>query len=297
MKFKISKTATTVLKIALSVFALGFVILKIDVGAVLTIYKQSKLSLLAIAIGLFVLSKTVAAFRLNHFLKSAGANISAIYNLKLYLLGMFYNLFLPGGIGGDGYKIYHLNKKTHVKTSRLFWSVLTDRLSGILALFSLAVLLSLFIDTPAHLDYKSLIWLLIPIAVITAYLLLKKFLSWLKPVFGITTLLSIAVQVLQMICAFVIFKAIGGSGDIPEYMFLFLISSIVAMLPISIGGIGTREITFLFGSQILHLDQNISIAMSLMFYLITAFVSFWGIYYSINTKALKNPETFRLLDK
>jgi len=23
---------------------------------------------------------------------------------------MFYNLFLPGGIGGDGYKIYLLNK-------------------------------------------------------------------------------------------------------------------------------------------------------------------------------------------
>lgn len=286
MKFKISKTATTALKIALSVLALGFVITKIDVGAVLNIYKQSKLSLLPIAIGLFVLSKTVAAFRLKHFLKSAGANISAVYNLKLYLLGMFYNLFLPGGIGGDGYKIFHLNKNLHVKTSRLFWSVLVDRLSGILALFSLAVILSLFIDVPAYLNYKTIIWLLIPVAIITAYFLLKKFLSWLLPVFGLTTLLSFVVQILQTVCAFVIFKTIGGSGDIAEYMFLFLISSIVAMLPISIGGIGTREITFLFGSQILHLDQNISIAMSLMFYLITAFVSFWGIYYSINTKAL-----------
>ena len=293
MKLRISKTATTILKIALSVFALGFVFFKIDVGAVLTIYKQSKLILLPVALGLFVFSKTVAAFRLKHFLKSAGANISSTYNLKLYLLGMFYNLFLPGGIGGDGYKIYLLNKTLKVKTARLFWSVLADRLSGILALFSLAVFLSLFIDVPAHLDYKSLIWLLIPLAIITAYLLLKKFLLWLKPVFGVTTLLSFGVQALQILCAYIIFKAIGGSGNIAEYMFLFLISSIVAMLPISIGGIGTREITFLFGSQILQLDQNISIAMSLMFYLITAFISFWGIYYSINTKALKNPEVLR----
>ena len=65
-----------------------------------------------------------------------------------------------------------------------------------------------------------------------------------------------------------------------EYLFLFLISSIVAMLPITIGGAGSREITFLFGSGILQLDENTSITLSLIFYFITLFTSFWGVFFS-----------------
>jgi hypothetical protein len=72
-----------------------------------------------------------------------------------------------------------------------------------------------------------------------------------------------------------------------SYLFLFLISSIVATLPITIGGIGSREITFLFGAEMMHLDVHLSIALSLLFYVITAVVSLSGIYFSLNEKALK----------
>ncbi len=87
-----------------------------------------------------------------------------------------------------------------------------------------------------------------------------------------------------------IFMAIGGSGRTLDYLFIFLLSSIVAMLPITIGGVGSREITFLFGASVMHLDVNTSIAMSLMFYLVTAFVSFLGIYYSVKPGLLSRQE-------
>jgi len=117
----------------------------------------------------------------------------------------------------------------------------------------------------------------------TLYLIIRRFFNYFKSIYFETSGLSFLVQIIQTLAAFFIFLAIGGSGSEFEYLFIFLISSIVAMLPITIGGVGSREITFLYGSMLLGLDKNLSIAMSLMFYLITAFVSSWGIYYSIKS--------------
>jgi uncharacterized membrane protein YbhN (UPF0104 family) len=71
------------------------------------------------------------------------------------------------------------------------------------------------------------------------------------------------------------------------YIFVFLVSSIVAAMPITIGGIGSREITFLLGAEIMHLNISNSIALSLLFYIITAVVSLGGGYYSIKSDRLK----------
>jgi glycosyltransferase 2 family protein len=49
------------------------------------------------------------------FLKCTWVNIPEKHIIQLYLLGIYYNLFLPGGIGGDGYKIYLLKQKIKIK--------------------------------------------------------------------------------------------------------------------------------------------------------------------------------------
>ena len=281
MKIRLNKTLKSVLKIILSAGALAFVFTKIDIQEVINIYRSSNITLILLAIFLFVLSKFIAAFRFRKFLQQINIHLYPIFNLKLYLLGMFYNLFLPGGIGGDGYKIYLLNKNYDVKAGRIFWAVFFDRVSGMMALFCLAVLFSLALNLQNNFNYKSYVWIMFPLALVTFYFFLKKFFRYLTTYYGITTLQSFLVQITQTICAWGIFMAIGAEGALFEYIFLFLISSIVATLPITIGGVGSREITFLYGSQILGLDASTSIAMSLMFYLITAIVSLSGLYFSI----------------
>jgi len=78
-----------------------------------------------------------------------------------------------------------------------------------------------------------------------------------------------------------ILHGIGMPGPVSSYLLVFLVSSIVAVLPITIGGVGSREFTFMLGAQWLHLDLNLSIALSVVFYLITAFTSLFGIFYSV----------------
>jgi len=282
---KISKHVKTAIKLFISAAALLYVLYKIDFSEVIEIYKDVKFFYIVPAILLFVFSKVFSSFRLNLFLREIKIHLTQASNLKLYSLGMFYNLFLPGGIGGDGYKIYLLNKKTGVKAGKIFWAVFLDRLNGMLALFLLAIGLVYLIDV--LLSFKLFLWLLIPLSLLVFYMILRKFFPYFTGIYGKSNLLSLGVQVLQVACAMFLLLALNEYGENTlHYLFLFLISSIVATLPITIGGIGSREITFLYGAGLLGLDVNVSIALSLMFYLITAFVSSWGLYYSIHAPHL-----------
>ncbi len=285
MKIHIPKYVKTALKIILSLGILGFVLYKIDIGQLADVFKKVNLFYLLIALLFFALSKLIAAFRLNRFLNNIKINISEKYNIRLYLLGMFYNLFLPGGIGGDGYKIYLLNKKFDVKAKQIFWAILLDRVMGLLALFCLAAGLTLFIPIPPV--YKYFTWLLIPLSIVAFYLFIKFWFSHFQSIFPKTLGQSFLVQLSQVASVIFILLSIQTYDHTTGYIFIFLISSIVAALPITIGGIGSREATFLFGAELMGLDVSISIALSLLFYIITAFVSLIGIYYTIGNHKIK----------
>lgn len=279
MKIKLPSYVKVFVKLAITVAALWYVFSRLDLQEVLGTIAQSKFLYLAGALILFVLSKMVSSLRLNKFLVSTGIHISERANMKLYLQGMYYNLFLPGGIGGDGYKIYLLNRKYEVRTRKIFWAVMMDRIIGVVALFCMAVVLFCFI--PGMGKYAWYIWILIPIPISISYLAFRRFFPYLLRVFRISNLLSIVVQLLQLCSALLILLSLKVPGSLEGYLFVFLISSMVAVLPLTIGGIGSREFTFMLGAQWLGLDLNLSIALSLLFYLITAFSSFWGIIYSI----------------
>jgi len=279
VKSKLKSFFKVFIKLAITIAALWYVFTKIEVQQVLDTISQTRPLYLAGALLFFVLSKMLSSLRLGRYLDSIGIYLSPESNMKLYLLGMYYNLFLPGGIGGDGYKIYLLNKRFDVAARRIFWAVMMDRIIGVLALFCMAVLLFCFV--PGMAAYAWFTWLLIPISVAATYVIFRRFFPYFLPVFRITNLQSVVVQLLQVLSALLILLSLKETVQLESYLFVFLISSMVAVLPLTIGGIGSREFTFMLGAQWLGLDLNISIALSLLFYLLTAFTSLWGLIYSI----------------
>lgn len=280
-----NRVLKVILKVLLTVAALYYVFTRIEFTEVVRIFKSVDYLLLTIALLFFILSKIVSAWRLNYFFDMADVKLENKSNLRLYLLGMYYNLFLPGGIGGDGYKIWLLSKKFDIKAKPIFWGVFLDRINGVFALYLLGLALVPFLDLPKM--YSILAIALIPFSVLAYYLVTWKFFNRFYSIIIPTTMLSMAVQVLQVLSAIFILFSINTFSSITSYVFLFLVSSIIAALPITIGGIGSRELTFLFGANILMLDINQSIALSLLFYVITLIVSITGIYFSLNTDALK----------
>jgi hypothetical protein len=84
-----------VLKAGVTILALWFVFRPDSLARCCQRGRQSRVGWLIIATLLFILSKFFSALRLNVFFQAAGIRISHAINLRLYLLGMFYNLFSP----------------------------------------------------------------------------------------------------------------------------------------------------------------------------------------------------------
>lgn len=281
------KKGITLLKILFSFVLLYFVFTKIQFSEVWEILKGSNFSYLLAALLLFVISKILSAFRLNLYIHQIKIFLTQLSNIKLYLLGMFYNLFLPGGIGGDAYKGYVLKKKYEVKTRSVVSILILDRLNGLLLIFVISCILALFLDVNRINSYRILFGIAIALSILVFWIFNKRFFSFVYPVFWKSLGFSALVQLAQLVSVLFILKALGVQGNTIAYLFIFLISSIVSVLPLTIGGIGSREVVFYYGALWLALDENTSVSISMLFFLITALVSLIGIVYHFKKPELK----------
>lgn len=288
MTEKLRKRLITGLKIIVSAALIYFIFTKINLEDVVQTLKRSNPFYLFLGILLVVLSKVLAAFRLNLYFHIIHVKLSQVSNLKLYLLGMFYNLFLPGGIGGDAYKGYVIQKQFKSGTKKVVSVLLLDRLSGMLLIFIFACVCALFVENAFLKDFTWLIALGIPISIITFWFLHKKFFPYILPIFWKSIGYSSLVQLSQLICILCILKSLFIPWNTFEYLFVFLISSIVSVIPLTIGGIGSREVTFLYGAKWLALDASTSISISFVFFLITALISLFGILYHFKKPRLES---------
>ncbi|MEY2440427.1 MAG: glycosyltransferase 2 family protein [Verrucomicrobiota bacterium] len=88
----------------------------------------------------YILVELSAAVRWQILLRVQKIHLSFNRVSGLFLIGMFYNQFLPGGTGGDIVKSYLLLKETKKKAGALL-AVVFDRLIGLVALVVITVAL------------------------------------------------------------------------------------------------------------------------------------------------------------
>ena len=82
----------------------------------------------------FGLVLVCGAFRWQVLMRVQGINLSWLRVWQLVMIGMFYNLFLPGGTGGDLVKIFYAVREAPKSKSAVFLSVVVDRIAGMFAL-------------------------------------------------------------------------------------------------------------------------------------------------------------------
>ena len=74
------------------------------------------------------------AFRWQLLMRVQGIHLGLFRVWQLVMIGMFYNLFLPGGTGGDLVKVFYAVREAPKSKSAVFLSVVVDRISGMVAL-------------------------------------------------------------------------------------------------------------------------------------------------------------------
>ena len=277
------------LKIAVSVACLWYVSGKIDFQKAGEALKNANWLFLALALIAFILSKLISAHRLNLYFRNIGIYLSQIESTRLYWLGMFYNLFLPGSITGDAYKVILLTKKYDVPYRKTAAAVLLDRFSGLLGLGLILCIYSFFV-LPNSLHILLIVGGAL-LATLGFYLIIRTYFRDFLQSFTPTLFLGLLVQAAQVICIYLIMATLHIPVNASEYIFLFLVSSVVSVLPLTIGGLGIRELVFLEGSRYLGLQQENAVLISLLFYLITLFSSAWGIWYVFKNPLAPKPKT------
>ena len=275
----------TILKTILSVLIIYLVLRGIDSRLLFRVMGEAHWGGLLWAALWFVLSKGIGAYRYNELLHVEGIRLPFRQQLRLYWLGMYYNLLLPGGISGDGYKIKKLMDDTGRPFRRLFSITLYDRVSGMLALGQICLVLAWWLPALAPFRWYWGLGLLLSIPV-SKFLFDRMIGSsgnlWLQ-----TSVQSLGVQLTQLISTLGIVFALHQQNQWLGYSLVFLVSSVVAMLPLTIGGAGARELTFLWGARVLGLDSERSVAIAFLFYLISTGVALYGIVHSFKMKPLQ----------
>lgn len=271
----IKKGLTTLGKIAISALLLYFVYTKISFVEVWSHVRHMPIGYFSLAILAFILSQVVSSNRLLGYFHAVDYKLASKDNLALYWIGMFYNFFIPGGIGGDAYKVFHLNKRHGWSAKTLATGVIADRSNGLIAICVWMVLLFPFLGV------MPLIWS-IPLALVTlvAGVLLAKWISKMvftsfQRVYYPALLHSIILQGLQLLCVFFIMESLGCTTHRAAYFLLFFASSVLSIF--SFSGVGVREFVFSVFAASFLVDPEISVSIGFVFTIITFLTSAPGV--------------------
>ncbi|OOQ60175.1 hypothetical protein BC343_26530 [Mucilaginibacter pedocola] len=275
------------------------VVLKFAVTSVLLYYVFSKVPLQKVKLRLvnanywwmfaalvcYAASMVFSSWRLSSYFKSIKLNLDPRFNFRLYLLGLFYNFLLPGGIGGDGYKIYLLNKNYKLPAKKVFWAIMFDRLSGLWAIGLITVALIFLIpQIDVHIGIPLSIF---TVASIIYYGVAYKFFREYTHYFFEGHLKALGVQSMQVIAIICILMGQDFTGKYSPYLLSFLVSALATIIPISVGGAGIRETVFQQLSRVFPMDMDLAVFLPISFYLISVIVALSGIYYLIRPSRLE----------
>lgn len=275
------------IQVALTGLLLYLATRKVDWQKVQRVWAEVSFGWVVVAFLMLNAGQWVSGFRQKVMMRFAQVMLPYRFSVWLFYQGMFYNLVLPGGISGDGYKAYvlqrHIKQHPQARSSgnlkRIVLALLLDRGSGALALGWLCCLLLLF--TPVNLEgsplapwYAAAQWVagavvvLLPLAVI---LPVFKW-HWVKAMQRVFPL-AVGTQVAQLGFALAMTLALGVSGGTTNYLLVFAASSLIAVLPISIGGIGAREYVMSHAYLLLPVPPEVGLLIGLSYnvlYLISA---------------------------
>ena len=278
-KISKKKILRTLFQLLISITALYIVLTKTDTAKLLEIISTATPFYLLLAFVVFNISKILNALRLNRFFRAIELNLSERYNILLYYVGMFYNMFLPGGIGGDGYKIYVLKKNHGMKVVNVFNAVFWDRVAGVFALLFLTALFLLPSSfAEMHKEYIPAVYAVLVLCYPVSWLLTRILYKQFRSIFLITAVESVLIQAAQALSAWCILLALSVPSNHIDYLAIFLVSTVATVLPITVGGAGAREITFLYSLNYLGLDPNAGVALSLIFFAIAAVSALIGMF-------------------
>jgi len=303
------RTASTILKVAVTLALYALVLYKIDVRQFLGRLREAHLGWVVLGVAAYAAGQWLSAWRWWLLLRPVQLTVPYLRMVAFYFIGMFFNHFLPTIIGGDAVKAILLARETGAP-ARSTMSVFMERNVGLLALLTIATVAA-FVAPPVAVKGVSLLHLTLLLFcgfIVTNVLLANRrayhLIDCLVALTPLSHIRSRAASLYDAVVPYrerrswgVLAAAIGQSflfqgvvilvvflnahalaKDVPLAalaVFVPLIS-LAGMLPISVNGLGIREALYvvLFGR--IGVPGDVAVSLALLYVVVTLAASLPG---------------------
>ena len=300
------RAITTILKAAVGISLLVFLLSKTDLSEIWSLVKASRMEFLFLAILTYVATVIVISYRWRLLLYAHDIKVALRNLVVYYFIGFFVNNFLPTSIGGDIVRTLDLARKSGRRAESAA-SVLMERVIGLTAIVFLALMGLLLVG---RMDYKPRLFLVV--FVFLGFLLLLfvsifydipleglkrrlkeiKFLEFgrrMKKLYGCLKLyrdsknalggvffVSIVYQVLNALFVYCVSLTLGLGVKFYYFLLFVPLIGLVGFIPISINAVGLREGGYVFLLARIERSSAEALSLALLVYAITLAVSLIG---------------------
>ncbi len=219
-----------------------------------------------------------SSFRWFLLARAQGLSLEYLQTFQLSMIGMFFNTFMPGAVGGDLVKAWYVAGREPQRKTKAVFTVVLDRVVGLSVFFFFAAgaLVCFYPWLPAHPELKALaygIWaftgasaLFVSVLFVSLIFklpgsrLIRRVLSRSPKIYQLfesvvlyrhhagTVFLALLISAVSILGNVLLFKFLGDSLGIPlslsHYFFVVPIGLTVSAAPLLPGGIGVGQVAF-----------------------------------------------------
>jgi glycosyltransferase 2 family protein len=292
--------------------ALYLVYVSIDINSLFDILGKINLRIYFIAALLFTIMPILSAFRWKIIL--GNYNISTKYSesLRLIMITLFYNIYLPGGIVGEGVRIIKMKGCPNYNITNVSASVFMDRIIGMFSLLLLGFGSLLVFQYDLIYNYRVELLLIIGTGIFIFAVLNLFFMNFLRRFIPGTALvflsaLTIVLKDYRLLFTSVVISLLSHTAIITSYYFvakslslqvqyssllqLIPVVDVLSTLPISLGGVGVREYFTIQLFSLVGTDQESALALSVtLFTILLAFGLLGGLLHLFEIVTINKKE-------
>ncbi len=286
------------IKLIISVSFVYYLLKKVPFNSIKELFLNIDLLFLFLGVFIFIFCWMVNSKKWGILLNHLGFREKTKKLFKLNLISIFYASILPGGqLTGETIKCYKITKNSKEK-GKLVFSVLMDRLTGLIAIIFLGLFGVFFTDSNfVNIDKIKLFFIIGFLSSIFLLLFyVKVVVVKIKNIFNFyhgrfrvildkiinlffvyegaykvllnSLLYSLLFQVLNTLSVYFLALSMGINLSIYDLFWVNALVSIVLVIPITIMGLGLREGSFVFLLGLLGITNSLALGLSLLISLV-----------------------------
>ncbi len=269
----ILKKVLIALKIVITAVLCYLIITKLNWNDLKSAMKHSNIYLLQLAFVIMFSGLVLSAYKWKVLLEIHKIFYKYFNLLSYYLIGFFFNNFLPTNIGGDSYRLYKTYNNSTTKSGAIL-AIFSERITGILALLIIGFLGGVFsfFENRNEISLSYIKWFGYIFAASIPFLILffwkyriiadflkkklpSKIVLFLEHIKDYTKepkkiiwvfIISFLFQSMIVASRFVLIKAVGADIAISNLALTVALATITALIPLTINGIGLMDGAYIY---------------------------------------------------